>query len=268
MSRSRAQQWIESGVVSVDEAAAVRPSARVHEGSVVEIMLPDSAESRATPQPEARTIDVLHEDESLIALNKPPGMVVHPSYKNTTGTLLNAVLWHVRARVDVRPGIVSRLDKDTSGVLLISLTPGVHARLQRTHVRKEYLAVVAGTPRPRSGTIEYALGRDPNDRRRMVVTADGLPSATTYEVLSSADGLSVVRCELITGRTHQIRVHMATSGWPLVGDTTYGVADPRLTRQALHAWRVTFEHPITGTPMRITAPLPADLEALTASWRP
>ena len=262
MSRSRAQNWIESGAVQVDGATASRPSIRVREGALVEVALPDSAEQRTRPQPEQGALEVLHEDEHLLALNKPPGLVVHPSYKNVSGTLLNAVLWHLRDRTDVRPGVVTRLDKDTSGVLLVSLTPGVHAALQRIQIRKEYLAIVAGVPHPPRGTIDLALGRDPNDRRRVAVMPDGLPSVTHYEVLSTTNGISVVRCELGTGRTHQIRVHMAASGWPLLGDATYGVADSRLTRQALHSWRASFTHPISDAPLQIVAPLPRDLASL------
>ena len=262
MSRSRAQQWIESGAVLVDGAVAGRPSIRVREGALVEVALPDTAAARTRPGPEPGTLSVLYEDADILALDKPPGIVVHPSYKNVSGTLLNTILWRVRDRADVRPGIVTRLDKDTSGLMLVSLTPGVHARLQRSPIRKEYLAIVAGVPRPPSGTIEASLGRDPNDRRRVVVVRDGLPSATRYEVLSSENGVSLVRCELVTGRTHQIRVHMAERGWPLIGDAMYGVADARLPRQALHSWRATFEHPITGAALTITAPLPDDMRQL------
>jgi 23S rRNA pseudouridine1911/1915/1917 synthase len=262
MSRSRAQGWIESGAVLVDGAVAARPSIRVREGAVIAIALPDSAEPRMRPQPEAGELDVLHEDPHLLALNKPAGIVVHPSYKNASGTLLNGVLWRLRDRPDVRPGIVTRLDKDTSGVMLVSLTPGVHARLQRNPIRKEYLAIVGGVPHPSAGTIDLPLGRDPDDRRRVVVTRDGLQSVTHYEVVSSAHGVSVVRCELETGRTHQIRVHMAARGWPILGDATYGVADSRLARQALHAWRVTFEHPISGDELRVMAPLAPDLASI------
>jgi 23S rRNA pseudouridine1911/1915/1917 synthase len=262
MSRSRAQDWIESGAVRVNGSIASRPSIRIREGALVEVALPESAEQRTRPLPEEGTLDILHEDEHLLALNKPAGLVVHPSYKNVSGTLLNAVLWRLRDRHDVRPGIVTRLDKDTSGVLLVSLTPGVHAALQRTPIRKEYLAVVSGVPRPPSGTIHLSLGRDSEDRRRVVVVPDGLPSVTRYEVLSSSNGISVVRCELGTGRTHQIRVHMAASGWPLIGDGTYGVPDARLTRQALHSWRVSFVHPITGGTLQIEAPLPPDLASV------
>jgi 23S rRNA pseudouridine1911/1915/1917 synthase len=265
MSRSRAQAWIEGGAVLVDGSPALRPAMRVRETAVVEIVLPDSAERRTTPEPEDGPLDILYEDHELIAINKPPGVVVHPSYKNTSGTVLNALLHRLRDRPDVRPGIVTRLDKDTSGVMLVALTPGVHARLQRSSVRKEYLAVVRGVPMPVSGTIDLALGRDPDDRRRIVADVEGIPSTTHYEVLSRQDDLSLVRCELVTGRTHQIRVHLAARGWPIVGDAVYGVVDVRIARVALHAWRLRLTHPMTGEPLVVEAPLPADMVTLVAS---
>jgi 23S rRNA pseudouridine1911/1915/1917 synthase len=262
MSRSRAQAWIECGAVLVDGSPALRPAMRVRDTAVVEIMLPDSVERRTTPEPEDRPLDILYEDQQLVAINKPPGVVVHPSYKNTSGTVLNALLHRLRDRPEVRPGIVTRLDKETSGVMLVALTPGVHARLQRSAVRKEYLAVVRGVPVPPGGTIDLALGRDPDDRRRIVADVEGIPSTTHYEVVSTRDDLSLVRCELVTGRTHQIRVHLAARGWPIVGDAVYGVIDARIARVALHAWRLRLAHPVTGEPIDIEAPLPADLAAL------
>ena len=268
MSRSRAQGWIEAGAVLVDGSVAPRPSIRVREGAFVEVALPDDSELRARPQAESGPLQLLYEDDHLLALDKPAGIVVHPSYKNTSGTLLNAVLWHLRERHDVRPGIVTRLDKDTSGLLIVSLTPGVHAALQRTTIRKEYVALVAAVPHPARGTIDLPLGRDPEDRRRVIVSREGLPSVTHYEVMSSADGVSVVRCELGTGRTHQIRVHLAACGWPILGDAAYGVTDPRLARQALHSWRATFMHPVSGAELQLTAPLPVDVRALLTTWPP
>ena len=265
MSRSRAQEWIETGAVLVDGAPAVRPATRVREGASIDIALPDSAQARVRPAPEDRTLDVLYEDEHLVAVDKPVGLVVHPSYKNASGTLLNALLGRFRERLDVRPGIVTRLDKDTSGVLLVALTPGVHARLQRDPLHKDYLAIVAGTPAARRGTIELALGRDPRDRRRMTIVEDGLPSTTRYEVISSTDNVSLLRCELVTGRTHQIRVHLAACGWPIVGDVVYGAADKRIARPALHSWRVRLHHPVTGAPLEISAPMPEDMGAVVRS---
>src|SRR5262245_30455941 len=184
---------------------------------------------RRRPQPEKGPLTVVHEDDAILVVNKPPGVVVHPTYKNTSGTLLNAVLWHVRDRADARPGILTRLDKDTSGLVVIALTPEVHATMQkdaaagRTH--KHYLALVRGLPEPPSGTIVLGLSRDPGDRRRVVVTGDGAPCETQYEVVSTCETHSVVRCQLVTGRTHQIRVHMAARGWPILGDPVYGQPD-------------------------------------------
>jgi 23S rRNA pseudouridine1911/1915/1917 synthase len=259
MSRARAQAWIEGGAVRVDAAPARRPAMRVREGATIEVTMPDSAEPRIRPAAEHRDLEVLYEDEHVLVVNKPAGVVVHPSYKNPSGTLLNALLGRFRERADVRPGIVTRLDKETSGVLVVALTAGVHARLQRRAPRKEYLAIVAGTPRPARGTIELPLGRDAHDRRLVTVVDEGLPSSTRYEVVSSRDGLSLVRCELVTGRTHQIRVHLAASGWPIVGDAVYGVADERISRPALHSWRVQFVHPVTGAPIDLSAPVPNDM---------
>ncbi|MBI2188588.1 MAG: RluA family pseudouridine synthase [Acidobacteria bacterium] len=216
---------------------------------------------RPPPAPEPIPLDVLYADECLMAVNKPAGMVVHPTYRNWSGTLLNGLLW----RVGGEPRIVTRLDKDTSGVVLVALTADIHKRMQRDgaagRVKKEYLAIVGGTPEPPRGVIEAPLARSRADRRRVVVDAAGRPSRTQYEVISTTDGLSLVRCELLTGRTHQIRVHLASRGWPIAGDAVYGVPHPGLSRHALHAWRVTLPHPITREMLTIEAPLPADLQA-------
>ena len=166
----------------------------------------------------------------------------------------------------MRPGLVSRLDKDTSGVVVIALSPGVHARIQRDtragRVTKEYLAIVRGTPQPAEGAITLPLAHDPADRRRIVVSEDGAPSETRYRVLSTHETHSLVHCELVTGRTHQIRVHLAARAWPIVGDATYGSPDPSIARQALHAWRVTLPHPASREPLIIEAPMPRDMQTL------
>jgi 23S rRNA pseudouridine1911/1915/1917 synthase len=222
---------------------------------------------RRRPLPEEGPLSIVFEDEWIIVLDKPPGIVVHPTYKNWSGTLLNSVLWRVRDRVGAQPGILTRLDKDTSGLVVMALTPEVHAALQRDQtagrVRKEYLAVVQGTPEPPSGTISLPLGRDLADRRRVVVTDAGAPSETRYDVIRKLhDAASLVRCELVTGRTHQIRVHLAARGCPILGDASYGVLSPAMTRQALHAWRVRLPHPITRVPIDLEAPVPHDMRAL------
>ncbi len=268
MSRAQAQRWIADGLVSVDRARAARASVHVREGAAVEVTLPASSRLREEPRPEALPLDILYEDDDLMAVNKPAGMVVHPSFRNVSGTVLNAVLWRLRDRPDVRPGLVSRLDKDTSGVLLIALSRGAHARMQRDakagRVTKEYVAIVRGTPRPAQGTITLPLKHDPADRRRIVVADDGASSETRYRVVSSGDGYSRVECELVTGRTHQIRVHLAASGWPIAGDRLYGSPDPSIERQALHAWRMALPHPVSREPLQLEAPLPRDMQALAA----
>jgi 23S rRNA pseudouridine1911/1915/1917 synthase len=266
MSRTRAQSWIADGLVSVDGLPVARASMKVRQGAAVVVTLPPATPLREAPRAEELPLEILYEDDDLLAVNKPAGMVVHPSFRNVSGTVLNAVLWRLREKPDVRPGLVSRLDKDTSGVLLIALTAGVHARIQRDakagRVTKEYLAIVRGTPLPRRGTITLPLKHDPADRRRIIVAEDGAPSETRYRVVSAGDGYSMVECELITGRTHQIRVHLAASGWPVAGDRVYGSPDPTIGRQALHACRMTLPHPVTREPLRLEAPLSHDMQAL------
>jgi RluA family pseudouridine synthase len=225
-------------------------------------------ETRRRPQPEEGPLAILFEDDAVLVLDKPAGIVVHPTYKNTSGTLLNAVLWRYRDRDGVQPGILTRLDKDTSGVVVIARTPALHATMQRDmvagRVKKEYLAIVDGIPDPPHGRIALPLGRSTEDRRIVVVRDDGARCETDYEVIESRGNRSVVRCVLITGRTHQIRVHLAARGCPVAGDRVYGSATPEFPRQALHAWRVTFPHPLTRQVMTVTAPLPADVAALGA----
>ena len=222
---------------------------------------------RRRPLPEEGPLSIVYEDEWVIVLDKPPGVVVHPTYKNWSGTLLNSVLWRVRDRADAQPGILTRLDKDTSGLVVMALTPEVHAAMQRDaaagRVRKEYVAVVRGTPEPARGHIALPLGRDDADRRRVVVREDGAPSETRYEVMTRLpNGRSLLRCELVTGRTHQIRVHLASRGWPIIGDTVYGEPDTAIARQALHASRFTMPHPITRQAIEAEAPMPDDMSRL------
>ena len=265
LSRTTAQRWIEDGAVQVDARVVTRASATVLEGATIRVALPPDAPRRTRPAAEPGELEVVHEDDDLLVINKPAGMVAHPTYKQTSGTALNGLLWHLRDRGPVTPGILTRLDKDTSGLMIVALSPGVHAAAQRDaaagRIRKEYLAVVGTTPEPRSGTIALALARDPQDRRRVVPSVDGAPSRTRYEVLASSSHGALVRCELETGRTHQIRVHLSARGWPIVGDRVYGSADERIGRQALHAWRVSMPHPVTRAAMVFEAPPPADFAA-------
>jgi 23S rRNA pseudouridine1911/1915/1917 synthase len=289
--RTRVQTWIENGQVTVNGAAIRRVSSRAALGDVVTVALPpsDAAAARSVMTPEDVRLDVLYEDDHLVALDKPAGVVAHPTYMNLTGTLMNALLWHARRWPGTqRPSLVGRLDKLTSGIVIVAKTARIHAALQRALTsdrgEKDYLAVVYGRVNVTSGAIDLRLARDRGDRRRVVASADvGAPSLTRFErlarVAAPRAGLSLLRCRLVTGRTHQIRVHLAASGWPLVGDPKYGrarwpeILDSTLAatvrafpRQALHAWRVAFAHPVTGERLIIEAHVPRDLdELLTAS---
>ncbi len=225
-------------------------------------------------------ISTLYEDDDLLAVDKPAGMVVHPTYRNQTGTLLQAVT----SPAVPRPSIVGRLDKWTSGIVLFVKSPEAHAAMQRTlaspDTHKEYLAIAAAEVDEREGTIDVALKLDPADRRRVVVADDGAASITEFRRLATfhLDGgaLSLLRCRPRTGRRHQIRVHLAHRGWPLLGDRVYGhppseslAADPRIADalarfggQALHAWRLAFLHPVARQFTEIKSPLPDTFEPL------
>ena len=206
-------------------------------------------------------LEILYEDEWLVAVNKPAGLVVHPTYKNVSGTLLDAL----RARHGGAPlFLLGRLDRLTSGLVIAAKSRETCAAMQRSwpDAEKDYLAVVAGNVDPVRGEIDLALGTDPADRRRRVVRPDGAPSVTRFERLaySEAAGMSLLRCRLVTGRRHQIRVHLQARGWPVVGDPVYGgLEPPAFSRQALHAWSVAVPHPVSGDRVRIIAPLPSDL---------
>ncbi|HEX9945367.1 MAG TPA: RluA family pseudouridine synthase [Thermoanaerobaculia bacterium] len=283
-SRSQIQAWIEAGRVRVNGIAAVRPAARLALGDEVEVALSPPPPARPAMAAQELPLSVLFEDEHLLAIDKPAGLVVHPSIGHREGTLINALLWRAREwGGDRRPGLVNRLDRGTSGVLLAAKTPAVHAALARAlrsrHAGKEYLAVVYGATPFAKGRIELKILRDPGDRRRMVASkAEGRDSVTLYERLAEGGGLTLLRCRLLTGRTHQIRVHLKAQGLPVVGDPVYGephwkgIADPYLAarcrdfpRQALHARRLAFVHPATGAPLEIVAPVPDDMAGLLAA---
>jgi 23S rRNA pseudouridine1911/1915/1917 synthase len=281
--RTRVQAWIEGGLVTVNGKAVHRVAVRAALGDVVSVALPEV--QREAMAAEDVAITVLYEDGHLLAIDKPAGLVVHPAHKNPSGTLMNALLWHARAWPSPqRPSLVGRLDKLTSGIVLVAKSAAVHAALQKTlassATTKDYLAVVYGKVNVARGAIDLRLRRDPGDRRRVVASEDvGAPSLTRFErlarVSAPATGLSVLRCRLVTGRTHQIRVHLSARGWPLVGDPTYGepqwrqVRDLALAsvlrdfpRQALHAWRLTTRHPVTRAELTVDAPLPDDIQRL------
>jgi 23S rRNA pseudouridine1911/1915/1917 synthase len=353
LSRSQVQGWIGAGLVRINGAVALRPAGRVAAGDDLEVELPAPPPPRRSSRPvpaQQLPLAILYEDEHLLAIDKPAGLVVHPTGRYRDGTLVNALAWYLRegaaspaaaaaaaaaavatgAMGDagavapagdagdrcavvaelglpaagpstneppaVRPGLVHRLDRDTSGVLLVAKSRAAHAGLARAikarALHKDYLALVYGRAPLPKGRIERKLLRDPRDRRRVAVSrTEGLDAATLYELLAEVcpghcpgigeDGggnggrdvwLSLLRCRLVTGRTHQIRVHLAALGLPIVGDPVYGeprhrgVADPELAalcrdfpRQALHAWRLGLRHPVTGRQLALEAPLPADL---------
>lgn len=286
-SRNFLARLIEEGRVRVDDRVAAKPSQRVEDGQRVAIDVPDAAPSSAVSQD--LPLMILYEDDDLVAIDKPPGLVVHPAAGHADGTLVNALLFHVKdlsgVGGEIRPGIVHRLDKDTSGVMVIAKHDDAHRRLTEAWstdaVRKEYLALVYGTPDPERGTIDAAIGRDPRDRKRMAVVANGGRRAVTeYELRERLRYVSLVQCRLRTGRTHQIRVHLRHAGHPLVGDPLYsgpqwrGIPDKKVqrtlasfTRQALHAARITLPHPRSGERMTFEAPLAPDFAALLDALR-
>jgi 23S rRNA pseudouridine1911/1915/1917 synthase len=280
VTRNRIQRLIESGAVLVDGRPVRRPAERLGPDAVLSIELPDRR-PRSTPQAQTLPLDIRHEDDALLVVSKPAGQVSHPAFRHASGTLLNALLGYAAGRWT--PALVSRLDKDTSGLVLVAKSREVQAALQRlgdaNQIEKDYLAIVFGKP-PARGTIDLALDRDPWDARRVTVRdRGGVPSVTRFErirlfPIGGDRQLSLVRCRLITGRTHQIRVHLAAKGWPIVGDGVYGTAragslegkslppELRLSRQALHAWRVAFRHPLSGADIEVTADLPPDMQAV------
>jgi 23S rRNA pseudouridine1911/1915/1917 synthase len=276
LSRSRIQALIKSGYVSVEGRIAERPSERLVGGEAIAVVLPLPAAAGLIP--EAIPLEILYEDSQMLAVNKPAGMVVHPSPGHPSGTLVHAVLAHCPDLAGVggvlRPGVVHRLDRDTSGVILLAKTDRAQHMLQEAfrsrQVHKTYLAVVDGLPPTPKGRIEAPVGRDPRARVRMaVVSRGGREATTTYEVEQAFARHSLLRVVPETGRTHQIRVHLAFLGCPVVGDVVYGRKHPslRVSRQMLHAWRIEIHLPGEAKPRRIEAPLPDDFRLLVDELR-
>jgi 23S rRNA pseudouridine1911/1915/1917 synthase len=286
LSRSRLKQLIQEGAVTHAGNPATDPAAPVIPGHTY-VVLPPRAEP-ATPAGEAIPFPILYEDKHLLVLDKPAGLVVHPAPGNAAGTLVNALIAHCGADFtgiggEQRPGIVHRLDKDTSGVMVVAKTELAHTRLSAAfaarEIEREYRAVCWGVPSPAAGAIEADIGRDPRDRKRMAVVArNGKTALTNYRIIGNfGTAAATLSCRLATGRTHQIRVHLAHIGHPLIGDPVYlrrrPAAAAALTaparaaaldfpRQALHAQTLGFIHPITAARLNFSAPPPADFQRL------
>ncbi len=280
MSRSHVQRLISEGRLTVD-GQPVKANTVLEPGVALELVVPPPAPAEPIAQPEI-PVDVVYEDDDLLIVDKPSGLVVHPAAGHADGTLVNALLGRGEdlapsgiAGVQ-RPGIVHRLDRDTSGLLMVARNDAAQASLQAQlkarRVKKTYLALVAGSVSAAAGRIEAPVGRDPGRRTRMAVTQNGRASTTGYRVRERFSAWTLLELDLVTGRTHQIRVHLEAIGHPVAGDPMYGTGTSRrgpdgLGRLFLHAWRLELTSPSTGRLIRAEAPLPAELEDVLASLR-
>ena len=265
LTRSAAQRLLEEGRV-LREGRPLRKNDKLQAGDVLALDLPEP--QPVALEPEDIPLDIVYEDKDLLVINKPKGLVVHPAAGHWSGTLVNALLYHCRDSLsgingELRPGIVHRIDKDTSGLLIVAKNDFAHqalaAQLQDHTLARTYVCLVVGGVREDSGVIDAPIGRHPTDRKKMAVTEKNSRHAVTHwRVLERFPGYTLLECRLETGRTHQIRVHMAYRNHPIVGDTVYGRPKPELGQdsQCLHARALTFRHPRTGEAMTLTCPLP------------
>lgn len=265
-SRSLVAQAVRRGDVRVN-GIAVKGSHLVAQGDVLEAQLEERAPLAV--EPEAIDLTIVYEDDDVLVVDKPAGMVTHPAHGATSGTLVNALLAHVSTLPGeaVRAGLVHRLDRDTSGLLVVAKTEAALSALGKAmkarHISREYLGLVSGIPQHPKGTVDGAIGRDPHNRLKYAITSDGKPAITHYEVREKLNNSAELIFRLETGRTHQIRVHMAAFGHPLINDPIYGKTDRRfeLPGQALHAWRLAFRHPATGRDMEFQSDPPPEYTA-------
>lgn len=266
LTRSKIQKLIKDGAVALN-GKACKASSAVCAGDSIRILVPET-DGDLLPEPENIPLDVVYEDDDLAVINKPKGMVVHPAPGNPSGTLVNALLYRFQtlsgAGGEIRPGIVHRIDRMTSGLLVVAKSDFAHEALARQFAdhtaHREYLCLVHGNLKEDSGTVDAPIGRHKTDRKRMAVTEDGRRAVTHWHVLERFGTETLLDVRLETGRTHQIRVHMAYIKHPILGDEVYGSPAPKLglNGQALHGYRLTFSHPRTGETMSFTAPLPDD----------
>lgn len=270
LTRSQAARLIESGEVAVNGKTAGK-SYKLAGGEDIAVTLPEPEPVEAVPQD--IPLDVVYEDADVIVVNKPSGMVVHPAPGHPDGTLVNALLYHCAGTLSgvggaLRPGIVHRIDRDTSGLIIAAKNDAAHqylsAQLADHTLARTYECIVVGKLREDRGTVDAPIARHPTDRKRMAVVAGGREAVTHWEVIARYPGYTHVRCRLETGRTHQIRVHMAYIGHPILGDTVYGAKKPvpGLTGQCLHATGLRFIHPRTGEPVELHCPLPPEFTAM------
>ncbi len=274
LSRSRIQQLIEQGLVEVNGKVCTSKKIAVQLGDRISLSLPEA--KPLDLQPEAIPLDILYEDDTLIIVNKPAGLVVHPAAGHESGTLVNALLAHCQNLAGIggvqRPGIVHRLDKDTTGAIAIAKTDLAHqhlqAQLKAKTARRDYLGVVYGAPSTQSGTIDQPIGRHPTERKKMAVIPvekGGRLAVTHWQIRERLGNYTLIHFQLETGRTHQIRVHSAYIGHQIVGDPVYSSGrnvGVNLTGQALHAWRLQLRHPLTNELIEVTAPLPSSFTTL------
>lgn len=274
LSRARVQRLILDGFVTVDGMQA-RPSRRLRAGERIDVLVPPPEPIELTPDQDL-PIEVVYQDEALLVIDKPAGVPVHPGAGHAVHTLVHGLLALSpdlsRVGGELRPGIVHRLDKDTSGLMIVAKHDAAHRRLadqlKRRTVEKRYLALVWGIPAPGEGVVDAPIARDPGHRKRMAVVPTGRHAATRYTVLEAYDGCSLVEARPVTGRTHQIRVHLASIGHPLVGDPVYGRRRVRgLDRQFLHASYLGLTHPVSGERLSFESPLPEDLKTVLEEIR-